>query len=344
VISLLSEHPLLDHSNTQAARHCAQSSARTLTKTHQPPAVRATAADLDILSRGCARILPSTLGVGQPQLGPGWFSWSKRRSQARRTRSGHIVGPAARAKYASDCPVAASGRGGHFATRTSEASGVVVATSVRSSAGEHVWNARGNAGHSGQSVVGSAAHATTHCELCDAAVLGDAGQADERTSGQRGAALSKRARDLAFVKAPRSGVATLGISMLAACSGPVPSHPSAVTSCANARQVALLTKNAQMEEQMWRLHGGDRRSPSDVAVDSYAPRSPGAAGPSSEAVTGTLWQFLDIALRARRGRGTARAARSAVAACLAPPASLTCACRVRSCTYSCRVSPCAAWP
>lgn len=77
------------------------------------------------------------------------------------------------------------------------------------------------------------------------------------------------------------------------------------------RNVALLTKNAQMEEQMWRLHGGDRRSPSDVAVDSYAPRSPGAAGPSSEAVTGTLWQFLDIALQgAARARAEARRAHS----------------------------------
>ena len=76
-----------------------------------------------------------------------------------------------------------------------------------------------------------------------------------------------------------------------------------------ARNNALLMKNAQLEEQMWRMRSAPQPS-SDVplAEGGFAPRADGVVTTHpSAAVTGTLWQFLDIALQgAVRARAEAR--------------------------------------
>ena len=84
-----------------------------------------------------------------------------------------------------------------------------------------------------------------------------------------------------------------------------------------ARNQALLAKNAQLEEQLWRL-SSRQSSPSqpfasDQNVEGRTPARPEpprhADGPFASAVTSSLWQFLDIALQgAVRARAEARRA------------------------------------
>lgn len=74
------------------------------------------------------------------------------------------------------------------------------------------------------------------------------------------------------------------------------------------RNLALLAKNAQMEEEIMRMHEPPRPERSTTSGDDPPPRELGG-DTMSETVKGTLWQFLDVALQgAARARAESRRA------------------------------------